>query len=96
MNVLTQPWNHRSWISAMVLLVLATVASCTGTASMPARSCELGCDDAQLCWYSRGQCVPAPQSGTCPHGYVYNECATGSCPLCRDCVPACLPEDALP
>jgi hypothetical protein len=28
--------------------------------------------------------------------YVYNACATGSCPLCRDCLAACLPEEATP
>lgn len=94
--VLTHLWSHGSRIGTAVLLLVALV-SCTGTAGPPTRSCDLGCDNAQICWYARGQCVPAPESGgTCPSGYLYKACATGSCPLCRDCVAACLPEDALP
>lgn len=42
-------------------------------------------------------CVPKPDSSrTCPEGYSFADCYTGSCRACRDCVPACLPEDMLP
>jgi hypothetical protein len=96
MTMPAQLRNHHSRIGAVALL-LAAILSCTGTAGTPTRSCDVGCDEGQLCWYARGQCVPAAKNGgICPSSYVYNDCATGSCPLCRDCVAACLPEDALP
>lgn len=58
------------------------------------RACESGCTAAEVCWYSRDICVPKPDpAGSCPPDYVYAECATGSCPMCRDCVPACLPAE---
>lgn len=74
------------------LLLLAIAASCVGPTV-----CDAGCVEGMVCWYARGQCVPAPDdAGTCPDGYTYGGCATGSCPHCRDCVAACLPEGLVP
>ena len=78
---------------AGVLLLLGAGASCTSGGTVTV-SCDAGCADAMVCWFSQDQCVPVPDdAGRCPSGYVARDCATGSCPTCRDCVPACLPKD---
>ena len=37
------------------------------------------------------QCVLIPAQDQCPDGQVWNECAQSSCPMCTDCIGACVP-----
>lgn len=51
------------------------------------------CGDDSVCIFSTGECAascPGFCSG-CSAGKTCNECATSSCPNCRDCTPACVP-----
>ncbi len=45
-----------------------------------------------VCVFSGGFCAKrcGPASPPCPPGSTCDECATGSCPGCEDCVGACL------
>lgn len=84
---------HHLARGAIALALLAVAMGCRDDAYA---SCEGGCAGGELCWYSKNICVPEPgEGGTCPDGYALAECATGSCPGCRDCVPACIPEGML-
>ena len=38
-----------------------------------------------------GQPGCLPGADDCPAGEICNPCGTSSCPMCRDCVPACMP-----
>lgn len=45
-----------------------------------------------VCVFKTGFCAQrcGPGSPPCPPGLVCDDCATGSCPACQDCVGACL------
>jgi hypothetical protein len=52
-----------------------------------------GCAPDQVCLFTTGQCAFACDSGSltpCGPGLICVDCATGSCPGCKDCVAACL------
>lgn len=52
------------------------------------------------CWIcvNPATCLPwgepgcSPDAGDCPEGMTCDFCGTSSCPVCDDCVPACVPE----
>ena len=78
---------------AVIACTLVGAFDCNGD---EVRRCDLDhpCPEAEVCIWTVSRCVPRPASdGGCPPGYAYADCATGSCPMCRDCVAACLPPD---
>ena len=83
------------FLSGLLAAVGTALAVACSSGDHELRSCDEGCDQAsELCWFARNLCVPVPDAtGNCPRGYVYAACGTGSCPACRDCVAACLPEE---
>jgi hypothetical protein len=58
-----------------------------------------GCDDPsdcgvnEVCLFGAGVCAPTCDAfcDPCGAGQICDPCATGSCPLCDDCVAACKP-----
>lgn len=52
------------------------------------------CPDG-VCIFATGQCAMAceGQCDSCGTGSVCNGCATSSCPICADCLSACVPID---
>jgi hypothetical protein len=83
-------------VPAAVALAAAAGFSCNEDEAQY-RACESGCTATEICWFARDICVPKPDpAGTCPADFVYRDCATGSCPTCRDCVAACLPAALAP
>jgi hypothetical protein len=69
-------------------------ASSSASSSSGAANCPGGCPMGTVCLYGSGTCAPTcDPSGLvpCGKGLVCNQCATGSCPGCEDCVAACLP-----
>jgi hypothetical protein len=58
-----------------------------------ADSADCGNPGEDVCVFSLGTCAQrcGPASPPCPPGTICDECATGSCPGCRDCVGACMP-----
>ena len=51
-----------------------------------------GCPAGEVCFYPTGLCVPACDlDGACPNpGLVCDNCATGSCCGCENCISACV------
>lgn len=54
---------------------------------------DVACPPNSVCIWSTGVCaeVCGDMCSSCPTGEVCNDCATGSCPGCEDCVAACTP-----
>lgn len=73
--------------------------SSAGGSSMSTSSGTLGCSEDtpcppnSVCIWATGECalVCGGMCDACPTGDVCNDCATGSCPGCEDCVAACTP-----
>ncbi len=66
-----------------------------GCVAAPPHSCDThdDCGAAESCVFSTGGCQPrCDADGGCPEGFVCDDCATSSCPGCRDCEPACVPD----
>lgn len=78
-----------------------TTGSTTTTASTTSSSTSSGaCDEhedcpAGVCLFATGQCAAACEGlcDSCGTGAVCNGCATSSCPICADCLAACVPVD---
>ncbi len=74
----------------------STSSSSTGTSS--SSSGTVACDDSDdcpdgwVCIFATGTCALAcgDPCAPCPTGESCDSCATGSCPGCKDCVPACV------
>ena len=50
------------------------------------------CATDEVCIYGMSECFPSCTSSACADpNVVCDECATGSCPCCYDCVAACMP-----
>ncbi|MCC6525893.1 MAG: hypothetical protein IT373_24815, partial [Polyangiaceae bacterium] len=63
----------------------STTASCDAPADCPGGVCLYA---TGVC---AGPCQATPGGSACGPGQVCNDCATGSCPTCLDCVAACVP-----
>ncbi len=76
-----------------------TTGSSGGSTSSSTSSGMVGCsEDApcppnSVCIWATGVCAETcgAMCDGCPTGEVCNDCATGSCPGCADCVAACTP-----
>lgn len=74
----------------------STTSATTSTTSTTTKTCASPSDcPGAVCIFATGTCAPAcnaaPGGAPCGAGLVCNECATGSCPSCLDCVAACMP-----
>lgn len=69
----------------------STTSSTTNTGDC---SDHLDCPDG-VCIFATGQCVTACEDScdSCGAGSVCNGCATSSCPVCADCMAACVPAE---
>lgn len=75
----------------------SSTAAVTSTGATSGGGCTRheDCGDA-LCVFATGTCAPACDAGACDAcgpGSFCEECATSSCPECRDCLGACVPAD---
>ncbi len=76
-----------------------STSSSGGNTSSSTSSGTIGCDQDNpcppnaVCIWETGQCamVCGGMCDGCPTDEVCNDCATGSCPGCEDCVAACTP-----
>jgi len=74
----------------------AGTTSDPSTASGPAGCTRHEDCGADLCVFATGTCAPACDGEACDGcgpGSFCDECATSSCPDCRDCLAACVPAD---
>jgi hypothetical protein len=65
-----------------------------GCVLAPPHSCDDhdDCAASDVCVYALGGCYPScGEPAGCGDGFVCDDCATSSCPGCRDCRAACVP-----
>lgn len=66
----------------------------TTTTTTTGPSCGDGCPPNSVCIWETGTCAPVCNPDTfmpCGTGLVCDQCATGSCADCENCVAACVP-----
>jgi hypothetical protein len=74
-------------------IAAAFTLSCGGPLSSSTECDEPeDCAEGEVCLFGLNECHQRCDPGgdsACPLGQSCKECATGSCPACRDCVAAC-------
>ena len=59
----------------------------------PTCSTNDDCDSNEVCRFALGKCATScdpMKADSCPTNFTCDSCASGSCPMCEDCVPACV------
>jgi len=96
-------------MKTLALLAIVSLCACSGDVVVDPNAggggtgpSPTGCEDhtdcgaGKLCIFATGTCADAcaiDSCDACGAGSVCNDCATSSCPGCRDCTAACAPKD---